>query len=116
MAAIGERDAAVAETENRAGGALRELTEREGLSLSEALEWCDETVTVRDATRRDAAAAARYLAAARRAVSARASRAATARRRWQPLEVAERGPVRHLDDAGPAAAAAAIPDPAALTR
>src|SRR5690606_20874233 len=33
MVAIGERDAAVAETEKRAGGALRELTEREGLSL-----------------------------------------------------------------------------------
>ncbi|MDN4175201.1 hypothetical protein QWY28_19710 [Nocardioides sp. SOB77] len=51
MVAIGERDAAVAETEKRAGEALRELTEREGLSLSEAVEWCGETVTVREATR-----------------------------------------------------------------
>lgn len=51
MVAIGERDAAVAETEKRAGGALRELTEREGLSLSEAVEWCGETVSVREATR-----------------------------------------------------------------
>ena len=51
MVAIGERDAAVAETEKRAGEALRELTEGEGLSLSEAVEWCGETVTVREATR-----------------------------------------------------------------
>ena len=51
MVAVGERDHAVAETEKRAGEALRELTEREGLSLSEAVEWCGETVTVREATR-----------------------------------------------------------------
>ncbi|WP_207619469.1 hypothetical protein [Nocardioides sp. IC4_145] len=51
MVAIGERDAAVAETEKRAGAALRELTEREGLSLSEAVESCGDTVSVREATR-----------------------------------------------------------------
>jgi len=51
MVAIGQRDAAVAEAEKRAGEALRELTEREGLSLGEAVEWCGETVTVREATR-----------------------------------------------------------------
>jgi hypothetical protein len=51
MVAIGERDAAVAETEKRAGEALRELTEREGLSLGEAIGWCGETTTAREATR-----------------------------------------------------------------
>ena len=51
MVAIGQRDAAVAETEKRAGEALRKLTEVEGLSLGEAVEWCGETVTVREATR-----------------------------------------------------------------
>ncbi|MFC7724174.1 hypothetical protein ACFQW6_03580 [Nocardioides sp. GCM10028917] len=51
MVAIGERDAAVAETEKRAGEALRELTEREGLSLGDAVEWCGGTLTVREATR-----------------------------------------------------------------
>ena len=51
MIAVGERDAAVAEAEKRAGEALRELTEREGLSLGEAVEWCAETITVREATR-----------------------------------------------------------------
>ncbi len=51
MVAVGQRDAAVAETEKRAGEALRELTEVEGLSLGEAVEWCGETITVREATR-----------------------------------------------------------------
>lgn len=51
MVAIGERDAAVAETEKRAGKALRELTEREGISLGEAVEWCGEKLTMREATR-----------------------------------------------------------------
>jgi hypothetical protein len=51
MVAIGERDAAVAETEKCAGEALRELTQREGLSLGEAVEWCGGTVTVGEATR-----------------------------------------------------------------
>lgn len=51
MVAIGERDAAVAEAEKRAGVALRELTEVEGLSLGEAVEWCGDTVTLREATR-----------------------------------------------------------------
>ncbi|MGE9808989.1 hypothetical protein [Janibacter sp. G1551] len=51
MVAVGHRDAAVAETEKRAGEALRELTEAEGLSLGEAVEWCGEPVTVREATR-----------------------------------------------------------------
>jgi hypothetical protein len=46
-----DRDAAVAETEKRAGAALRELTAVEGLSLNEAVEWCGEAVTEREATR-----------------------------------------------------------------
>lgn len=51
MVAIGERDAAVTETEKRAGDALRDLTGREGLSVREAVEWCGQTLTVREATR-----------------------------------------------------------------
>lgn len=38
MVAIGQRDAAVAETEKCAGDALPELTECEGLSLGDAVE------------------------------------------------------------------------------
>ena len=51
MVALGERDAAVSETEKRAGVALRDLTRGEGLSMSEAVEWCGGTVTVREASR-----------------------------------------------------------------
>ena len=51
MTAIGERDEAVAKKERRAGTALRELTEVEGISLAEAVEWCDEQISVREATR-----------------------------------------------------------------
>lgn len=51
MVAIGERDAAVSETEKRAGKALRDLTVAECLSLGEAVEWCGESLTVREARR-----------------------------------------------------------------
>ena len=51
MVAIGERDAAVSETEKRAGEALRDLIVAEGLSLGEAVEWCGESLTLREARR-----------------------------------------------------------------
>lgn len=51
LTAIGERDVAVATAECRAGAALREMTEVEGLNLHEAVAWCDERVSVREATR-----------------------------------------------------------------
>jgi hypothetical protein len=51
LTAVEERDAAVADTEQRAGAALRQMTEAEGLTLSEAVEWCGEEISVREATR-----------------------------------------------------------------
>lgn len=51
MTAIGERDAAVAATEQRAGEALRQMTTVEGVGLREAVEWCGDQISVRDATR-----------------------------------------------------------------
>jgi hypothetical protein len=51
LTAVEERDAAVAETERRAGAALRQMTEVEGLTLSEAVDWCGEEISVREATR-----------------------------------------------------------------
>jgi hypothetical protein len=51
MVALGERDAAVAAAESRAGAALRQLTEVEGLSVKEAVEWCGEMLSAREATR-----------------------------------------------------------------
>ena len=51
LVAVRERDAAVAEAERRAGEALREMTEDEGLSARDAVEWCGDEITVREATR-----------------------------------------------------------------
>ena len=51
LTAVEERDAAVADTEQRAGAALRQMTEAEGLTLREAVEWCGEEISVREATR-----------------------------------------------------------------
>lgn len=51
LVAVAERDAAVAEAERRVGVALREFTEAEGLTLREAVDWCDQAVSVREATR-----------------------------------------------------------------
>lgn len=51
LTAIGERDVAVTAAERRAGTALREMTEVEGLNLREAVAWCDERVSLREATR-----------------------------------------------------------------
>ena len=51
LVALGERDAAIAATEQRAGKALQEMTNTAGLSLREAVEWCGPTLTVREATR-----------------------------------------------------------------
>jgi len=51
LTAVEERDAAVFETERRAGAALRQMTEVEGLTLREAVDWCGEEISVREATR-----------------------------------------------------------------
>ncbi len=51
LTALGERDTAVAEAEQRAGEALLAMTAGEGLSLRDAVKWCGETLSVRDATR-----------------------------------------------------------------
>lgn len=50
--ALAERDAAVAECEERAGRALRSLTAKEGLKTLEALAWCgSERLTGREVHR-----------------------------------------------------------------
>src|SRR5665811_67721 len=51
LVAMRERDAAVADADRRAGKALREMTEDEGLSVREAVEWCGDEITAREATR-----------------------------------------------------------------
>ena len=52
LTALGERDAAVRDAERRAGAALQTMTNDEGLSLGEAVEWCGSgSLTVREVTR-----------------------------------------------------------------
>ena len=51
LVAVRERDAVVAAAEHRAGEALRVMTEDEGLSVREAVQWCGDEVTTREATR-----------------------------------------------------------------
>src|SRR5829696_6386598 len=49
--ALGERDAAVAAIERRAGQALSAMTSDEGLTLREAVDWCGAGLTLREASR-----------------------------------------------------------------
>lgn len=115
MVVIGERDQAVAETEKRAGAALRESIEGEGLSLGEAVEWCAETVTVREATR------LRRLAREPQARDSDRPGDRDGPQGWDGAALRAAGsggagPVRRGDDAGLAAVAAAITDLAGLAR
>jgi len=51
MVALAQRDGFAASCELRAGEALRAMTEDEGLTLREAVTWCGEDMTRREATR-----------------------------------------------------------------
>jgi hypothetical protein len=51
IAAALERDEFVASADQRIGAALRQMTEVEGLTLREAVEWCGEAVAEREAMR-----------------------------------------------------------------
>lgn len=51
LVAVGERDAAVADADRRAGAALRRMTDQEGLSVREAVQWCGARISTREAAR-----------------------------------------------------------------
>jgi hypothetical protein len=51
LTALGERDALVQDAERQAAQALRTMTDDEGLSRREAVDWCGSAVTVREITR-----------------------------------------------------------------
>ncbi len=51
LVALHERDEATTDAEQRAGAALTQMIEREGLSAREAVQWCGRELTVRDVTR-----------------------------------------------------------------
>jgi hypothetical protein len=119
MTAVGERDAAVAKAEKRAGAALREMTTVEGVTLRAAVEWCGDQIGVREATRlrrlaenghEDGAKALAATAAAAESVEEVAVRRLADRpHAMQPssLRTAERSPSREWS--APPEASAAIP-------
>jgi len=51
LTAVGQRDAALADYEQRVGAALHHMTEVEGLSMREALDWCGGQLSMREASR-----------------------------------------------------------------
>lgn len=51
LTAMGERDAVITDTERRAGVALTQLTQVEGLTLVEAVAWCGDELSMREAIR-----------------------------------------------------------------
>jgi hypothetical protein len=51
LTALGERDATIAATEQRAGAALRAMINDESLTLSEAVQWCAGAISHREAAR-----------------------------------------------------------------
>jgi hypothetical protein len=51
LTALGERGPLVRDAERRAGHALRTMTDDEGLSLREAVDWCGSSVTLRELAR-----------------------------------------------------------------
>lgn len=51
LTALGERDATISVTEQRAGAALEAMIVDEGLTVFEAVQWCAGAIKHRDATR-----------------------------------------------------------------
>jgi hypothetical protein len=51
LTALGERNGTVQDAERRAGDALRTMTDDEGLSVREAVEWCGNGLILREITR-----------------------------------------------------------------
>ena len=51
MVSLGERDAVIRDFEQRAGRALRQMVDVEGMSLGEAAHWCGEGMTQAEARR-----------------------------------------------------------------
>jgi len=51
LTALGERDATIAATEQRAGAALQAMITDEHLTASETVQWCAGTIGRREVTR-----------------------------------------------------------------
>jgi hypothetical protein len=51
LTALGERDATIAATEQRAGAALQAMINDEHVTVAETAQWCEGTVSRRELTR-----------------------------------------------------------------
>ena len=51
LTALGEREAIIAATEQRAGAALQAMITDESVTVSEAVQWCARAISHREATR-----------------------------------------------------------------
>jgi hypothetical protein len=51
LTALGERDATIAATEQRASAALQAMITDESLTVSEAVQWCAGAISHREVTR-----------------------------------------------------------------
>lgn len=51
LLAIADRDRAITETECRAGKAIRDMTDTDGLTITETLDWLGDTLTARETRR-----------------------------------------------------------------
>ena len=51
LTAVGERDATIAATEQRAAAALQAMIANESLTLSEVVQWCAGAISQREAAR-----------------------------------------------------------------
>ena len=51
LTALGERNATIAATEQRASAALQSMITGESLTVSEAVQWCAGAISHREATR-----------------------------------------------------------------
>jgi hypothetical protein len=51
LVAVREREALVADCDRRAGEALRSMVDAEGVTMREAVEWCADEISMREATR-----------------------------------------------------------------
>jgi hypothetical protein len=51
LTALGERDATIAATEQRAAAALQAMIANESLTVSEAVQWCAGAISQREAAR-----------------------------------------------------------------
>lgn len=51
LTALGERDETITGTERRAGDALEAMIDGEGLSATEAAQWCAGQISTREVTR-----------------------------------------------------------------